>query len=297
MRALSLLALVVAALGCRPDLGDPASLITEPRILAVRGDPPESLPGASVSYRPLVVSAKGTMTSAAPEWAFCTSPKPLTENGVVSTVCLASGVQTIAGPSASVAAATPQDACSLFGPATPPGAFRPRDPDATGGFYQPLRVELGDLTAFQLERITCDLPDAPVAIATEFAQRYKPNENPTLAPLVALVNGATIALDQVPAGSEVTLRTGWGANDAESYLMFDPDALTLVERREAMRVSWFVTAGSLADEVTGRREDDLATTTETTWLAPSTPGVAHLWLVLRDSRGGGDFAAYDVQTR
>jgi hypothetical protein len=64
-----------------------------------------------------------------------------------------------------------------------------------------------------------------------------------------------------------------------------------------MRVSWFVTGGSLADDVTGRAEDDLATTTETTWLAPSTRGVAHLWLVLRDRRGGSDFAAYDLQTR
>jgi hypothetical protein len=297
MRAIPLFALVVVALGCQPDLGDPASLITGPRILAVRGDPPESLPGASVSYRPLFVSQKGTMTNAAPEWAFCTSPKPLTENGVVSTACLGSGVQTIGGPLAAVTADTPQDACSLFGPDTPPGAFRPRDPDATGGFYQPLRVELGNLTAFQLERITCDLPDAPVAVATEFAQRYQPNKNPTLAPLLGLANGRAIALDQVPAGSEVTLRTGWGSSDAESYLMFDPDTLTLVERREAMRVSWFVTAGSLADEITGRAEGDLATTTETTWLAPSTPGVAHLWLVLRDSRGGSDFAAYDLQVR
>jgi hypothetical protein len=104
-----------------------------------------------------------------------------------------------------------------------------------------------------------------------------------------------VGLDQVPAGKEVVLRTGWASTDAETYLMFDTGSLTLVERREALRVSWFVTRGSLTDEVTGRAEDDLATTTETTWLSPSESGVAHVWLVLRDSRGGGDFATYDPE--
>jgi hypothetical protein len=297
MRAQVCLALLLSFPGCRPDLGDPASLITGPRILAVRADPPESTAGETVSYRALVATPKGTMSDPPLDWAFCTSPKPLTENGIVSTACLAGGVELIGGPSAVVSAATPLATCSLFGPDTPPGSFRPRDPDTTGGFYQPVRIALGALTAFQLERITCDLPDAPIAVATELAKRYEPNHNPTLEPLVLLVDGKAVGVDQVPAGTEVVLRTGFAASDAETYLMFDPDTLTLVERREALSVSWFVTAGSVADDVTGRAEDDPATTTETTWLSPSEPGVAHVWLVLRDSRGGSDFATYELEVR
>jgi hypothetical protein len=64
-----------------------------------------------------------------------------------------------------------------------------------------------------------------------------------------------------------------------------------------MRVSWFVTAGALDEEVTGRDEDDHGLTTATTWQAPATRGVAHVWLVLRDSRGGVDFAGYDLEVR
>jgi hypothetical protein len=34
-------------------------------------------------------------------------------------------------------------------------------------------------------------------------------------------------------------------------------------------------------------------TTATSWRAPAA-GVVHLWVVLRDSRGGVDFAGYDL---
>jgi hypothetical protein len=306
MRALALaLALGVPALGCRPDLGDPVSIVTGPRILAVKGEPPEAKPGETATYRALVVSPAGTAEKPPLRWAFCASPLPLTENDAVSTACLGDGVRDLGGPSPTVDAATPLDACSLFGPDTPPGPFRPRDPDATGGFYQPVRAELdastmGEtpaITAFRLERVPCDLPAAPIAVAIQLAQSYQPNRNPTLAPLGASAAGAAIPLDAIPAGQRIQLATGWGAGDAETYVMFDPDTVSVVERREAMRVSWFVTGGSLADEVTGSAEDDPATTTGTTWLSPATPGVIHLWLVLRDSRGGVDYAAYELAVR
>jgi len=69
----------------------------------------------------------------------------------------------------------------------------------------------------------------------------------------------------------------------------------LVPHRESMRVSWFASAGSFEHEVTGRDEGDLATTTDNSWSAPATAGPVHLWIVLRDSRGGVDFAAYELQ--
>jgi hypothetical protein len=61
-----------------------------------------------------------------------------------------------------------------------------------------------------------------------------------------------------------------------------------------MRVSWFATAGSFSDDRTGREEHDLATFSDVQWTAPSTPGVVHLWVVLRDARGGVDWSSFDV---
>ena len=286
MRTVLPLLLTVSAIGCRPDLGDPASLVTGTRLLAVRGDPPEAAAGAPVSYRALAASPAGTVLDPALDWAFCAASLPLTDNDTVSDACLGSAVLPIGAPAPSAEAPTPLDACALFGPDPPPGSFRPHDADGTGGYYQPVRVEHHALTAFRLQRFPCDLPDAPVAVAIQLDEEYQPNQNPTLAPLVASVNGAAVALDRTPAGQAIQLATGWGPGDAETYVMYHPGTASVVSRREALSVSWFVTAGTLADEVTGRAEDDPATTTGTTWVAPSAPGVVHVWLVLRDSRGG-----------
>src|SRR5262245_54463970 len=196
LRALPLV-LGLLALGCRPDLGDPASLITGLRILAVRGDPPEAKAGQQVTYSALVVSPTGTEAAPQVRWAFCASPLPLTENDAVSPACLGDGVRDIGGPSPTADAATPLDACTLFGPDTPPGMFRPHDADGTGGFYQPVRAEVSGLTAFLLERVPCDLPYAPIAAAIELAQHYQLNRSPKLAPLTAAAGGLPIVLDAI----------------------------------------------------------------------------------------------------
>jgi hypothetical protein len=292
-------AIAVTLAACLPDPGAPASLLTGPRLLAVRAGPPETRPGAAVTYEALVIDAEGARAEAAVRWAFCASPKPLTETNSVSSACLDdAGVRPIAGQGASITATTPDDACALFGPDTPPGDFRPRDADVTGGFYQPVRVEVAiealGLVAFARQRITCNLPNAPVDAAIELQQRYHANANPTLTPLVARVDGALVALEEIPAGARVTFEVGWSAGDAEAYPMFDPGAQRIVDRREALRVAWFATTGELAAEVTGRSEGDLEVSTENAWAAPATPGPTKLWLVLRDSRGGVDFAGYDL---
>jgi hypothetical protein len=287
-------ALAAAALGCVPVVGDPASLVTTTRLLAVRADPPEAAPGATVSYRALCASPMGTVAGPPLDWAFCAAPTPLTDNDPVSPACLGDAVLPIAGATPTASAATPSNACSLFGPDPPPGSFRPHDPDATGGFFQPVRVELGALVAFYGERVPCPLPEAPTAASIALAQGYQDNQNPTLLPLAAAAGGAAISLDRIPAGGAVQLTTGWGAADAETYLMYDPATAEVVTRREALSVSWFTTGGAFAAEVTGSAEDDPATTTATTWTAPGDPGVIHVWLVLRDSRGGVDYAAYDL---
>jgi hypothetical protein len=133
-----------------------------------------------------------------------------------------------------------------------------------------------DELAFGLSRITCKLPTAPTELARRYDLEYVANANPTLEPQ---------SIDRVPAHSDVTLHAAWPAGAAEHYLYYDPLTQRLIERIEAMRVSWFATAGELAVDASAVGEADSATSVTTTWRTPAA-GEAWLWIVLRDSRGG-----------
>ena len=147
--SLSLVFVCAAALtaGCRPEFGARASLVTEPRILAVKAAPAEARPGETVKYDVLVALADD---NASPKWATCASPRPATENNVVGASCLEDDVHPFGEPGLQTTGAVPADACTLFGPDTPaprPGQppFRPRDPDVTGGYYLPDAAKLADV--------------------------------------------------------------------------------------------------------------------------------------------------------
>jgi hypothetical protein len=291
---------VAAIAGCKPNFGEPASLVDGPRILAVKADPPEVRPSMPATFTALVVSPSGTDAAPPVDWSLCLTPKPLDENNIVSTACLGDmGIMAVAMGAPTATATVPANACALFGPDPPPQMMgqpplRPRDPDVTGGYYQPLRLDDAGTVGFALERVTCDLAQAGADLAVQYAMTYQANTNPSLLPLAALVNDAPVALDALPAGAAVDFVTGWPAESVESFPVFDLPSASLITHRESMRVSWFATDGSFMHEVTGREEDDSATWTDDVWTAPATPGVVHVWIVLRDSRGGTDFAAYDV---
>lgn len=291
MRRMALLFLLCA---CKPDLEDQPALVLAPRFVAVVAEPPEAAPGAKVSYQVHFGSGAGPLAAPPAFWAYCIAPKPLGENNTVNTECLTTALLPIGGPASSIDAVVPDDACRLFGPDTPPGGFRPRDPDSTGGYYQPLRVNVeGDL-AVALQRVRCNLASAPAAVGRDYAARYQANRNPHLGPLTASTDGAPIGLDRLPAGGTITFTIGWPAADAEPFVTFDIPTQTLADRRESMRVSWFATAGHFDNDRTGRSEEELDTTTSNVWNAPREPGVHHVWTVLRDSRGGSAVLAMPV---
>jgi hypothetical protein len=293
MRPLPWLA-VAALAACVPDVSSDDTVVRSPRILAVKADPAEARPGAPVTYTPLVASPEGSVPSPFVEWSYCLVPKPLTEDNAVASVCLVPPPGALPPPlaeigaGASVTSPIPLDACSRFGPVTPAGGTRPRDPDSTGGYYQPLRVDLeGGPPVFALERVTCDLAEATAAVAAAFAMAYAPNENPSLGPLEA-------SLEDVPAGAHVELTATWAASSAETYAYYDAASGTVTTRRESLLVAWYATAGSFDRPTTARGSDDPATTASNGWTAPAEAATVHLWIVLRDSRGGVDFAAYDA---
>ena len=297
MKRMVVLFLLVA---CRPDLGDSDSQIAGLRILAVRGEPPEAPPGTTSVYSVLAATPTGPVAMPLASWAFCATPKLLTENGAVSAECRGSGVRAIAG-GASVSAAMPIDACSLFGPDVTSADLRPRDPDVTGGFYQPVRVIVlagaAQAEAFGLQRIKCNLANASAAVVTDFTKRYIPNTNPALVDVTAIVDGAPVALDALPANGAVTFRATWTATSAESYVVYDLGSQSIVDRRESLRISWFSAEGTFENDRTGRDETETETFSDNPWTAPSNATTTPLFVVLRDARGGVSWATYTLRTR
>ena len=305
--------LVVAswAAGCKPDLGAPPSLVTGPQILAIRGTPPEAAESATVTYDVLAVDVTGTVAAPPIDWAQCLAPDPPANGNDVSSACLT--IPDDAGPAPTFMAALPTDACMLFGPETPPPQkgqppTRPADADTTGGYYQPIRatwsVDAGQQISFALERILCRLANAPVDAAGQYAADYVPNQNPQLADLLLDPAGAATPLftaGQTPptpgtiaAGQTVTLQADWTAASAETFLVWDVVSLSLVMQQESLRLSWFATGGSFLHDASGRGATETETFTQNSWTAPDVAGPVHFWMVLRDDRGGIDFAEAEI---
>jgi len=295
MRKSDCLAFLLLA-GCAPKMGNPASLITQERIIGVRAEPAEAAPGDLVQYSSLVVAPSGTGEAQDLSWSLCNLRKPVAENTPVSQACLTGDLaQSAQGATASIQ--TPSSACSNFGPLAPPskrGTLRPSDPDATGGYYQPLRLDLGAEQAVFRERLSCGLAGASLATAQEFRARYAANQNPTLVSLSALLDDTPVSLTALPAGQRIRLVATWSPDSAESYPIFDVASQTIVDHREALWLSWFATAGAFDDSLTGCGESDTAVSTENPWQSPATAEVVLLWLVVHDSRGGADFASYTL---
>jgi hypothetical protein len=155
-------------------------------------------------------------------------------------------------------------------------------------------MDLGAHQAVIRERIHCDLAGASLLLSQEFHARYLPNQNPSLVSLSAYVGDQPASLDSLPAGQRVRLVAAWSPESAETFPVFDAGSQTLLDHREALWLSWFATAGAFDDSSTGRADNDPTDWSENTWQSPGAAGTVYLWLVLHDSRGGTDFAAYTL---
>jgi hypothetical protein len=286
------LSLALAAAGCRSELDDRPWLVTAPRLLGWKAEPPEAPPGAAVTLQAVALDPAGPADTAATTWTVCRAPKPLDEDRVVAPACLAAAPADATGDPAQMA--LPADACRLFGPDVPqpgPGQpmARPRDPDATGGYYQPIAFALGASLAVGLERVTCDLPNASLAAARAFAAAYHANGNPALVGLAFSAGGAAVDPGAIPPGAAVDVEASWAAGSAEAYAVYDRASLAVVGAQETLAAAWYVTGGAL-DRAAAVVADPAVLSTSTTWHAPGAPGQSELVLILRDSRGGADVA-------
>jgi hypothetical protein len=300
------------ALGCKPEVGQAPSLITDYALLAVKGDPAEAKPDENVVYSFLLASPSGTVTDATAGWDVCETPKPPAENNSVASACNPPAPGSTTGQTFSAPVLT--NACMLFGPIAPPvatgqPAIRPRDPDSTGGYYLPVRVKFpdlatGSLTGFAFERISCNLANAATDIVAEYDKQYQPNNDPGIAATdVIRADGSSFNLDASPDANPLTISLGesvvfqatFADGSAETFPVLNSTGDALVDQTEDLYMSWFATSGSFDHDRTGVAGTETATSTSNTWKAPETAMPVYLWLVLRDSRGGTAFKSYSIQ--
>jgi hypothetical protein len=304
------LAAVLLTIGgaCKPDLGLPPSQITGPRVLAVRGTPPESKPNdVTVAFDALIVDVDGTVASPDLGWAMCNEPHPPAESNVVSSACLSIPYD---ATGATFMAPVPGQACMNFGPVPSMPGARPSDPDTTGGYYQPVRLvwhsAAGDQLAVGLERIQCSLGYiASTDVSGAYDTMYVSNTNPklasvtldpggTAAPLFSSASGGAQPAATVSAGQAVTLEAVWDPSSREMFPVYDLVSHQLVTQAESLRLSWFATGGAFQHDRTGRSDTETDSFTDNVWTAPTAAGPIHLWFVLRDSRGGVDFGEAEI---
>ncbi len=313
-------AIAIVAVACKPTLDDTQSIVASARVLAVRADPAEAPPKSQVTYTALIVDASGTLRDAPLDWAYCNQRKPLAELGPVSPLCMTRDADFLAelGVGTQVTATIADTACREFGPDVPEAkmgepAGRPVDPDLTGGYYQPLRLALpgstGDAFTLERARLACGIVGATSEQLVDFRKRYRPNTNPAVDALTA--NGARVVAEGsgapsvVVAGARIAFHATWAectdpAKDcggAEPYVVFDLASRSIVDSREAIRVSWFATGGSFDHDRTGRDAAETDSFSDNAWIAPSQPGIVHLWIVLRDERGGAGWQSFAVDVR
>jgi hypothetical protein len=226
---MELLKLMVASLllasACVPDLDTDESTVTVTRVLAVQAEPAEAAPNAAVTYRALIADASGVRTDVPLTWFQCLAQKPLAELGPVSKDCLNtdSGKLTEVAAGQEVRGKLPSQVCSLFGPNPPQPmvgepAGRPVDPDQSGGYKMPVIAALGtnagaEVTLFE-QRVYCGLAGVAPDVSVEFATRYHANTNPFISELrVSRATGTTgLGLGdplEVSPGEVVELEVTW----------------------------------------------------------------------------------------
>jgi hypothetical protein len=214
---------------------------------------------------------------------------------------------------------------------------RPVDPDPTGGYYQPVSLFVplpsGVVKAFYGTRISCGLSGGSSDQSNDYLARYHGNVNPAIESLT-IAGGTPLQTDQsgavniVPAGQKLQLEVAWascplsdtcgdgmcgadesittcpadcttpqGCTGAERYVNFDLSSQSLVDAREGMHVSWFATGGSFDLDRTGTDGSDTTTSSDDGWAAPDAGQTVHIWIVLRDDRGGVGWSGYVLQTQ
>jgi hypothetical protein len=103
--------------------------------------------------------------------------------------------------------------------------------------------------------------------------------------------------DETATTCAVDCMTPAACTGAERFAEMQLSTLSVQGLRESIAVAWFATGGSFDSDRTGRDSGDLTTRTDNGWRAPNTTGTIHMWIVIRDSRGGTGWSEYAFDVR
>jgi hypothetical protein len=273
--------LAVLACACVASERGSDSTVDHARIIAVIATPPESVPSASVHYRAVIAAPDGTPAPTL-SWSYCRTPRSAGDNTAASPACATTEERALMSTQLAIDAPVPSDACTIFGSETPSGHTSARA-DATGGYYQPLRVALaGGEAAVVRQRIACALPNAPLSAARDYAQHYVPNTAPSIQGMRVLADGGELDLGRLPQREVLTIELALSVDARQKYLFYDPQTGGLTIKEEQLSATWFTTDGVFDDAITQVSE----TTARNQLRRAGMGAVAELWIVVRDDRGG-----------
>ncbi|MDB4965314.1 MAG: hypothetical protein JWN44_1003 [Myxococcales bacterium] len=289
MRAHLLAAVCVACAvaGCGNDF-DPASYLAPGslRILGVVADPPEAAPGETST---LTVITPDLPAPVSYEWVVCTQPPPPGSSSV-DPLCLEADMGNFlvavdgGGPSARV---------------TMPSSASPQTlgvPDASGGFYIPVRVRahMGEQTLDVVYGLRLAIPGV-----------LPPNHNPTIAsaalvddPLDASpMNVTELSTDPaaptpVAAHTQPTLRLTVTPDSFEVYpqLSGTPPNTTITMATEQPRFFWYADSGLFTEDTTGAEQPDTKLQLDDPkHHQPAVGDRINLFVVVHDDRAGTTF--------
>lgn len=248
-------------MGCAGGLPDRA-LVQELRILAVKAEPPEAPPGTVVTMSALIADPTGAGRALRRTWAICTP----NDSGVGS--CGDPTRVTLLGTGETASWTIPQSALAGL---SFDEAVQGRD------VYLVLAVQPEDAAG-------ADAPHDEAFKRIRVSTNPSPNHNPRIASLA--VDGGAAA---VPAGTSLPVVVTASNGAAESWS--EPNGTSGVED---VRFTWSISAGSVADDVS--YAIPATAPVDNRWKLPSSSagGDATLWVVLRDGRGGTDWALQPV---
>lgn len=275
---------VTVMVSCVDEVQDQSFLITDDRVLAIRGIPAEVRPGQDAQYEVLLASNNEDNIDV--DFSYCTEARRAEERQGISESCLlGDSLQAIQAETTMLS-----DACSRFGPNTPPSQnpleppLRPSDPDPSGGYFVPIRAETLSTASFGQHRIRCDLAGATRALFEEFNERYISNNHPVIQ--------TVRAPDVVEPFTSYELSLEVNEASFEPYVIFDAEESLLRDAKETVRVSWYVNKGELSISQ-GRVFEDTKKAT-TVWTAADDGFEVKGWVVVRDDRGGIDFKSFKI---
>ena len=260
----------VALTACDDESLDPAWLVKSFRVLAVVTEPPDALPGETVRIHLVYADRPGASRPVSAFWQVCEGPLVQSTAGQA---CAAGTPLVGLDPEFTVpVAATSASSWVAVGYACAGGT---------------IAIDPGT------HNVQCNGGEGMAFYRTIWRRQPPGNHNPAVAHVLldgvelgiatpGSVRVCTTARDACPSH---TLVVAFAPDARELVSIAQPDG-TLLQRPESLISEFIVDGGELDGAFRSDGDADSSARHTNTFKAPATPGDVHLWVLVRDGRGG-----------